>query len=660
MINRVTTIIVFTLYLCQPLTGLTADLSAQRSLYRKAAAALAEGDTAAFRALAERLQGYPLAPWLQYEYLRARLTTVKEAAIADFIGRYGGTLPAARLQTAWLRVLAKGTDHHRFLHYYTPQDDVALQCRAAAARLETKADVAAIDAGLDLWLVGESRPDACDPVFTWLRARGRLLDTEVWQRIGLAMDNDATGLANHLARYLPAADQPWVARWIAMHSDPKKGFADPALARDQPESRQILIHGIKRLARGNADDAIRQWQKISEKYQFSKQERGDALRHIGLAAAGQDHPQAIGWLDAIPASAQTYPVQQTRLRTALIARDWEALARWTALPAATDMNPLRWRYWRARALEQTGNTQSASKLFWVLAKERDYYGFQAADRLGASYAMINRPPLMSAQQKQQLAASPGIAMAREFFLTGERARAAQVWSYAMSQLPRTQVEQAAALANEWGWYHQAIATLGQIDAYDDLNTRFPMPYRDLIEKHAKRQELEPALVYSIIRSESAFLESARSPAGALGLMQVMPQTGHHVAGRIGLEVGDIGRQLTQANTNIVLGSAYMREMLQRYDGNIAMMAAAYNAGPHRVNAWRPQLDCVPTDVWIDTIPFRETRRYVRRILFYTAVYEWRMARNITKLNQRVAAVTPPNHKGRVLLSCKTYNTKTLG
>ncbi len=233
------------------------------------------------------------------------------------------------------------------------------------------------------------------------------------------------------------------------------------------------------------------------------------------------------------------------------------------------------------------------------------------------------------------APAPASSARREFERVALPQHAAREWNFEMKQLTRRELEVAAVLATQWGRPERAIFALGMANAYDDLGVRFPLLYTELARKHAARRNLDPARVMAIIRSESAFNASARSPVGALGLMQLMPQTARETARSAGVRF-DNPKALLEAGTNIALGTTYLAQMLARYDGNFAMAAAAYNAGPGRVRQWQGA-QCVPSERWIESIPFTETRGYVRRALFYAAIYQRRLKLPIMKFN----TVMPP-------------------
>jgi soluble lytic murein transglycosylase len=626
-----------------------ATIDDQRSRFKSAVEAANQGRWARFQQLRTGLENYPLEYYLDYLYLSHRLSTEIETMF-QFLDRYEGRAHTELLRTRWLGYLAGRRAWKPFLHAYRDSKSAELRCAHLRARLSAGDTAGVAEATRELWLVGVSQPKMCDPLFASLYRSSLMTSELLWQRIRLAMGAGNPGLAGFIARQLPAEEQAWVTLWREVHANPRGQLRNSRLRHDSPIVREIVVHGLRRLARISAERGAAHWEKIEQAYAFSNAERARAVRSIAVAAAAQDSPIAQRWLDAIPAEQQDADVQRWQLMHALKGQHWLALERWTTEPAHPELNELRWRYWRARALEKNGRKAAADELFRSLALERDYYGFLAADRLELAYRFNHRPVVAPQPIIDGIANHDGIVRAREFFHLDMQLAARREWQQAISGFGVAEMEIAALLAHQWGWHDRTILTLGKAQSYDDLELRFPMPYRKLLEKYAGKRKLDPAYMYGIVRSESAFREDAVSPAGALGLMQVMPATGRLVAKQIGYKLSDT-RALRRATTNVPIGSAYLRMMLDRYDDNGILASSAYNAGPHRVDRWLPRQACVPADVWIETIPFKETRRYTRNNAFYTAVYQWRLGVPIKPLKERLRPVLPRRSTQKDLNAC---------
>ncbi|MEQ8661574.1 MAG: transglycosylase SLT domain-containing protein [Gammaproteobacteria bacterium] len=622
--------------LCVDAAPAADALAAERARFARVLAAQEAGRHAEAATLVRGLEHYPLYPYFVHADLRRRLHHFPRAEITRFLEDYAGSLLAARLRGQLLEQLAHARRWEAFLAFYQPQDDLTLRCHQLVARVETGRPDGLLEDIRAVWLNGASLPDACDPAFARLYASPLLDDELVWARVHLAIDAGNFKLARYLARRLTSARLKNLhALWETARYEPRRLLARDDLA-DDASSREILLYALARLARGDLAAGESAWQRIAGRYAFDDADRGAAARALALAAAASDHPRRIALLDAVPAASVDDAIERYRMREGILARAWPELVRWTAQAPTGEVNPLRWRYWRARALAATGQDAAARTTLAALAGERDYFGFLAADLLGRPYDFGHRPVAASAAELAALKARPGIARARELFLLDRRYPARREWFFEIERMDRRSLEVAASVAADWGWRNQAIFALGRARSWDDLELRFPVDHAALADKYAVQRRLDPARVMAVIRSESAFVIDARSPAGALGLMQLMPATAREMAQRTGIRLTRL-EALYEPDVNIALGTAYLERMLARYGGNFAMAAAAYNAGPLRVRQWQNS-SCTSADIWIDTIPFTETRRYVRRALFYAAVYEWRLGREITPLTRVMPAI----------------------
>ncbi|OQW91742.1 MAG: hypothetical protein BWK79_16220 [Beggiatoa sp. IS2] len=453
----------------------------------------------------------------------------------------------------------------------------------------------------------------------------------LWQRIRLAMDKGQTALASALTKHLTPATQLWAMRWQMIHQNPAKVLAEWN-EPDHHYAREVVIHGIKRLAIKEFDSAQTYWENYQRRYAFSAQQIGEMQRDLALASFKQNHPQALKWLTAVNKNYLNEAVTNARMNMVLRQQQWQAVADFVSELSEEERKPPKWRYWYARALEQLQQTskenKSAKQIFAELAQERDYYGFLAADRIGAPYQMQDRPTAYTPADFMQLTKILSIKSAREFYFMGMTAQAKEEWDYATERLSPQQQAIAANLASQWNWHDRALVTAGKAKAFDDLKVRFPLAYRSQVETGAQAQGLNLGWVYGIIRQESAFATDARSRSGALGLMQLMPGTAKLVAKKIGLKLNSMGEVL-DVDTNISLGTGYLRQMLDKFNGNYMLATAAYNAGPGRPIRWTAENPCLPADIWVEMIPFDETRDYVRRVLSYAKVFEARLGHQQT-------------------------------
>jgi soluble lytic murein transglycosylase len=601
--------------------------------------ALRAGDLVRYRALLEGLRGYPLYPYLRYAYLRPRVHGAADTEAEEFIRLYADSPLGARLQRAWLEDLAHSGRWQALLQRY-PADsgDAELDCHRRWALYQT-GDKAAALADLErLWLVDSSQPAACDRVFALWHREGGLSHDLAWRRFVLAMNSNETKLARYLVRLLDTDQKEDAELWLRIHASPGLIESLPPSARQDPVRNGIIIHGLKRLARTDIDRAIAAWNgPVYARHDFTPDETAEAQRSLAMALALRGRRESLDWLARVDAGADA-SLREWRVRAAVSQQDWHAvLAAIYRLSEEEQASP-RWRYWQARALGELDQRQQADEILLGLALSRSYYGFLAADRLGRSYQMNHVPLDAEVARSVTPEEYPGVARARELFALDRHVDARREWYYATRDMADWQLQSAAALAQSWGWHDRAIVTMGRTAQLDDMELRFPLVHRAEVMAEAQARGVDPAFAFAVIRQESAFAADARSPAGALGLMQLMPQTAQKLAGHLRLPVS--GRMdLLDVSTNLQLGIAYLRRLIDRYD-NPLVAAAAYNAGAHRVNRWLPYDTIVKSDQWAETVPFVETRGYIQNVIYFASIYDMRLDLPPRKLSERMPAVLP--------------------
>lgn len=603
--------------------SLLADGDSPRELFTEALSALHGKDPARYEALKRQLRDYALYPYLEYEELLASLDTAIPDQVHGFVARYRGKVPLPEgLQRRWLQSLAAAGRWEDYLHEYHKGMGAVFDCHFAAAKLHTGREAEAWLLVESLWQVGKSQPPACDYPFQVWRDAGRMSTSEVLRRIGKAMYRDEIRLAVYLKRFIPPSQRGWVERWIALHDDPA-GELERLVAEERSYWTPLLFrYGIVTLATRDAPAANLLWTQHADKYGYSRARRQRIERTITFNLAYQHEPEAFERLERLKGD----PVaREWRLRLAIWHNRWrDVLSRIGALPGRERNDP-EWVYWRARALEQLGKSVAAQKAYERAAPCHCYHGFLAAERLGTPHSMGSRPLKVSAERIARLRRQPAVVRIEELIALGRGEDARREWAWFARKLPPSQLDAAATLAHRYGWPDRVIYALGRSGRLSDLELRYPTPYPRTVEAAVARYGLDKPLVYALMRQESAFAPRARSRVGALGVMQLMPQTAKEAARRLGLPEPTPGG-LLRPSENIRIGTAHLGELVQRYGGNRIYALAAYNAGHHRVMAWQPKEGAVPTDVWIANIPFAETREYVQRILVYTRIYSWRLGR----------------------------------
>ena len=301
----------------------------------------------------------------------------------------------------------------------------------------------------------------------------------------------------------------------------------------------------------------------------------------------------------------------------------------------------RWQYWRARSLEMTGKKEQAQVIYETISSERSFYGFLAADKLGKDYSLNNEQLDIDPELEKSVADMPAIQRASELFQLKRYLDARREW-YATTRLfDENELQAAAKIAHSWNWHDRAIIALSKAKSWNDLQIRFPVKHQDQVYKNAERSEIDPAWIYAMMRQESAFMPDAISPVGARGLMQLMPATAKSVARKLKQKYPS-KYELLQPEKNIRLGTAYLKEVYQRFE-NPVLAIAAYNAGPHRVKRWLPEAD-MPADIWIELVPFKETRNYLKNVLAYTVIYAEKLDEKDIRMKQRMPSISADSDK----------------
>ncbi len=612
-----------------------ATLTAQRKDFVAAEQALRTGNNTRYQTLKTSLKDYPLYPYLEYAELEGRVDSLSAAQIKRFLDSHDDTPLAERLRAAWLKRQAKQGRWQNYVAFYRTDHSTERHCYYLQALIHTGRQDEALSQAKPLWLQGRSQPDACDTVFEVWRNAGKMTPPLVWQRIALAMEANETRLARYLRRFLSPQEQPWLERWLEIHQNPRLILQPSYLKGEHPYRNDILAHGIRRLARQDAAAALDAWNSLHRSYFFNPEQRAQIEDALALAFIRDEHPDTLDYLDRIKPRDDNLRLQEARIRAALGRGNWSKALAWLQALPESERQSETWSYWQARALEALGSQREADMLYRIVAKERSYYGFLAADRLGTAYHLEHAAlEIGEAALQKLLSELPGLQRARELHALDRLTPARQEWEAVVRRLDNTELKAAAKLAQQWGWHDRAIFSLARTGYWDDLELRFPLEHRHHIESHAGTQALDSAWVFAVVRQESAFTADARSHAGALGLMQLMPKTARFVARSLRL-----GRTLNllQPALNIQLGTAYLRRVLDDLGQHPVLATAAYNAGPHRVKGWLPAQE-MPADIWVETVPFNETRNYLRRVLAYTVIYDQRLGREPLRLENRMPPI----------------------
>lgn len=598
------------------------------------------------------LADHPLYGWIQYAGLQRDIATLPPARAQAFLGQYK-TDPAGRaFRRQWLGEVARREDWAAFAAAWEPDiESTGLRCAELNARQALgRADAQWVSDAQAIWRSsGRSLPDACDTVFAALDARGALTPALRWERIDLAIAEGQPAVLRSAARGLPADQQALANDYAAF-----LGAVHPR-ALDWPKtdrSRLVASHGLARLGKDNPDAAEAQLPQYARALAFTPADRGRVLYQIALWTVASYLPDSARRLNLVPEASYDERLHEWRAREAMARSDWPA-----ALAAIRKMPPAqradsRWTYFEARLAERTGAPVEAQRLYAAAARRPEFHGFLAADRLEQPYALCPLQPAHDPAMVAAVAADPAIGRALRLHRIDRDNWAVAEWNAAMARFgdapsgdARRVIAVEMAQANDW--FDRAVFSLGRgkPDELRMYHLRFPLHHDATIRREAARNRIDPAWVAGEIRAESIFTPDVRSSAEAMGLMQVLPSTGAAVARRIGVPWSG-AQSLYDPQTNIVLGTAYLRQMLDTYGGQPYLAIAGYNAGPAPLNRWREQRPQMDPDFWIETISYKETREYVARVLAFSVIYDWRLDGDALALSDRM--------RGRIDGTRKTF------
>jgi soluble lytic murein transglycosylase len=597
-----------------------ATLTQQRQYYDQAKAALAKGDKGPYQRYASALRDYPLEPYLAYDELTARLKWASNDEIEKFLAEHGDLPQISWMKLRWLRWLAERGEWQTFINYYDPAlNFTELDCLYGQYQLSHGMRAEGNATAEKLWLVGKSQPNACDPLFAMWSAEGQLTEQRRWQRAKLAAEARNYGLVTHLIKTMPTLGNHGKTL-LQVAQKPELLKQTSRFTQTDPAMADVVGLGLRRLARQDPESALKLLDGYAQRMKFSSEEQVAIAREIGLTLAKRFDSRALQVMAKYDPELRDNTVSEWRARLLLRLGRWDEANQLTRRMPAELGNTNRWRYWQARSLQLAQpNSQEPKALYQSLAKERDFYGFMAADQVQAPYQLNNKPLALSPQTIQKVRNSAAIRRAQEFHARGQVADGRREWYNVSRLFSRDEMVAQARLAYEMGWYFPAIRTISQAQYWDDLDVRFPMAHREHLVREAKNRDIHSSWVFAVTRQESAFMADAKSHVGAMGLMQLMPATAKETAKRFGIPLSS--PQLAyRPEINIQLGAAYLSQIYGQFNGNRVLASAAYNAGPGRVRQWLRGADHLSYDVWIENIPFDETRQYVQNVLSYSVIY----------------------------------------
>ena len=601
-------------------------------------------------ATARRLANDPLAPWIEYATLRRNLATADPGDVRGFLNRYVGQVAVSLLRDAWLQELDRRKDWKTFRAFYTSGGSTALRCADLAARLDAgEPDANWYDDALALWRTGNTLPADCDAPLALLDARGKLSAELRWKRIDAAAEDANAGVMRSAARGLPA-DQAALANAYALFVDSPNETAMGWPKTDR--SRHIGAIGLARLAKRDPSAADARLARLAPALQMGESDRGRVLYAVALWTVASYQPNAAQRLADVPAAAFDTRLHEWQVREAMARGDDAAAVKAIVAMDPAQRNDPHWQYFEARLRERRGDPKAANTLYAQAARTATYHGFLAADRLRQAYSICPTELSTTPAERTRVAATPALVRAFELFQIDRLQWAEREWKQALGSFDDSQRRIAVALAQDAGWYDRAAFALG-LDGSgkpvpDELRLytlRFPLNNARTVQEQARSNALDPAWIAAEIRAESVWMPTARSAADARGLMQLLPSTGAKMAHALGMTWSG-SDTLYQPLINIALGSAYLRQMLDRYNSRTYLAIGAYNAGTAPVDRWLAQRARLDPDFWIETVDYKETRDYIARVLAFSVIYDWRFDGKAVPLSERMLGRTVPDAQKR--------------
>jgi soluble lytic murein transglycosylase len=563
------------------------------------------------------LQGHPLQAWAEYWTLRLRLDDGDASGVPAYLNRHAGAYLAEKLRADWLRVLGKLADWESFQRELPAlaSPDAEISCYAAQAT--GKAENVR-----PLWSSGQDMPQACELLIDQLVAAGGLTAEEVWQRVRRFLEAKRVSAARGAAVYLPATEGFDGRGLEVMAQSPARHLEKlPAGFSAKRGGREVALFAVQRLARNDPQDAAKHFTRIES--QFLPEERAYAWGQIAMQAAMRHQPEASAWYEKAVGTTLSEEQLAWNVRAALRAHDWSTVRRViSAMPSSLSAQP-DWTYWRARGLAAGGQAAEARVLYLKIGGQPNFYGNLADEELGRPIEVPARAAAPTVEEAALAAANPGFQRSLALFRVDMRIEGVREWVWSLRGMDDRALLAAAEFAKRNEIWDRAINTADRTLVQHNFSLRYIAPFSDRVLPKADELALNNGWVYGLMRQESRFVMNAKSSVGAKGLMQLMPATAKWVAKKINLTNFQPAR-VTEMDTNVTLGTNYMKMVLNSLDNHPVLASAAYNAGPGRARRWRAERP-LEGAIYAETIPFNETRDYVKKVMsnavYYNTLFE---------------------------------------
>jgi soluble lytic murein transglycosylase len=580
-------------------------------------------------------QDYLLAPYADYWLMLLRLNQSDTQTVRNFLAQYADMPFADRVRGEWLKGLAKRQEWTTFFDELPAlkRDDAGVSCYALEGRA-IRGDSDALAEGRILWMSTAEQPANCLALYDRMQKNGALSNDLIWEKFRLLLADNKVSPAKLVAQRISTMDAAALKLLDKTYQNPQQALEKKTLSLKNRYGRELNLYALDRLARTQPLYALDMWQKLQASFEPAEQDY--FWSRLALHAARRHDPAALSFYDRVPAAALDKEQMAWKARAALRVSDWSRLLNTIAEMPATQQQEAAWRYWKGRALKEQKQIPAANALLVPLSRERSYYGLLAEDELGDVLSAVPASYRPTSAEVEAVSAVPGIQRAMELQRYDMRWESRTEWAAATTGFDDKQMIAAAELAAKQEWYDLAIITADKTTSTHDFSLRYPTPYREIVRGFAKEQGLDEAWIYGLTRQESRFMHYAKSGVGASGLMQVMPATAKWIAKRMGLDNYQ-NTMIHQLDTNVQLGTYYMRYTLDLMGGQSLMATAAYNAGPGRARRWMADQP-LEGAIYAETIPFSETRNYVQKVMGNAYYYAHRLGTKILSLKQRLGTV----------------------
>jgi soluble lytic murein transglycosylase len=583
-------------------------------------------------------QSYILAPYADYWLMLLNLEDADNQTVINFLNTYNEYPFADRLRGEYLKKLAKNQDWENFSNEIVNYqlEDPAVACYAAESSA-INGDVSSLAGAKSLWMQAKEQPANCMSLYDRMQAAGALTQDEVWDRFRLALSESRINLAKAIvkrAKTFEAAQYKLIDKAYALPSV----FINKKMATFKTRfGRELNLFALNRIAKTDSLQALSAFKSVESL--MSAEDKSYFYGKLALQAAQRQEPQALQWFKLTEDLDKDEVLNKDQLawfvRAALREKNWPMVLKGIAKMSSEQAEEGAWRYWKARALAAQGQTLEANTLYAKLSTERHYYGWLAQDELSDSMSAPLNIYKVTDTEVSEIASTPAFQRAEALLRMDFRWEAKIEWAQASKGFDDKQLLAAAEFAARKNWYDLAIITADKTTEMHDYTLRYPVPYRNLMKPAAKDQAIDEAWVYGITRQESRFVYSAKSNVGASGLMQLMPATAKWAAKRVGMDYNN--SMIHELDTNIALGTYYLRYTLDLFSGQEVMATAAYNAGPNRAKKW---MAATPLEgaIYAETIPFSETRSYVQKVMANAHLYAYQLGLKSTSLKQRMGVI----------------------